>query len=63
MISTAEVVGYKQAMSGPDKYSFDFQWIKAIGDKLSNNDLGGLDSRDIQDKLVNTFNLIEAKSV
>ena len=63
MISTAEVVGYKQAMSGPDKYSFDFQWIKAIGDKLSNNDLGGLDSRDIRDKLDNTFNRIEAKSV
>ena len=62
MISTAEVVGYKQAMSGPDKYSFDFQWIKAIGDKLSNNDLGGLDSRDIRDKLDNTFNRIEVKS-
>lgn len=63
MISTAEVVGYKQAISGKNKYSFDFQLIAELSDKSSNKELGAFNSKDMLDNLDITLNKIEPKAI
>ncbi len=63
MISTAEVVSYKQAIAGKNKYSFDFQSIAELSEKPSNKELGVFNSRDMNENLDITLNKVELKSV